>query len=443
MSSLPFLRGGAAAAATSSSTTISEPTVTKKKSIKKKKKKKNTAKTNAKKVIDDAMKEKDAAEAMGDAIRDRADILRQEDPLLQSIDWSVGSVGRALGASDVIMAMSEQGGGVEAPPTSVIANYFLKSHGGAHWLQSALSLLATASAVGAMQAVSTQSDKWTLLLLRRTLLFAMLKHVAGLLASASVAAQAIPKIGLSKARTWMEDIVREPVAQYAFYTALLLLWTPKTLSAVWWWPRHGWVVSLLVAPVLFREVISTALVISDCMVLWSVGSQPQDGVLGQLLNVSQTVVNSLMSLLVGPSNWRSADPAQRQAILAALITKLSLAFEAGVGAFLILDLFLGFLLGMGGGAQRSAWYEALTKLVVVRLYSHYLLWSRKKKLSKLAMEVRGGAAKLPFWILDTLYEPAKALGIDNASSNSDGQNGDGFAVDSMTLKDCIAVGLGL
>jgi hypothetical protein len=107
-------------------------------------------------------------------------------------------------------------------------------------------------------------------------------------------------------------------------------------------------------------------------VLWSVGSGQQDGILEKILQTSQTVVNSGMSLVVGPTKWRPANPAERQAILATLISKLSLAFEAGVGAFLILDLFLGFLFGMGA-AQRPVWYEALTKLVVVRLYSHYLL----------------------------------------------------------------------
>jgi hypothetical protein len=377
---------------------------------------------------------------------DRADILRQGDPYLQSIDWSVRSVGHALGASDVIMTMSEQGGGVEAPPMSVIANYFLKSHGGAHWLQSLLSSLATASALGAMQAVSKQNDKWALVLLRRAMLFAMLKHISGLLASASVAATAIPKVGLSKARKWMEEIVREPVAQYVFYTALLLLWAPTSLPAVWWWPRHGWVVSLLVAPILFREVISTLLVVSDCMVLWNVGSNQENGILEQILKVSQSTVNAGMSLLVGPTKWRPANPAQRQAILATLISKMSLAFEAGVGAFLIIDLFIGLIFGMSGG-QRTSWYEGLTKLLVVRLYTHYLLWSRKKKLFKLATEVRGGAVQLPFWILDTLYEPAKALGIKTVSQSVGIDRGDpkgeGLEEQGMTWKDCLIVGLGL
>jgi hypothetical protein len=313
-------------------------------------------------------------------------------------------------------------------------------------LQSLLSLLATASALGAMQAVSKQSDKWALLLLRRALLFAMLKHMSGLLASASVAAKAIPKIGLSKSRKWMEEVVREPVAQYVFYTALLLLWAPKSLPAVWWWPRHGWVVSLLVAPILFREVISTLLVISDCMVLWNVGVNQENGVLEQILKLSQSTVNAGMSLLVGPTKWRSANPAQRQAILATLISKMSLAFEAGVGAFLILDLFLGIIFGMGSG-QRSSWYGALIKLVVVRLYTHYLLWSRKKKLSKLASEVRGGAVQLPFWILDTLFEPAKALGINTVSksmdTDRDNQKEAGVEVQSMNWKDYLTVGLGL
>jgi hypothetical protein len=376
---------------------------------------------------------------------ERADMLREGDVYLQSIDWSVRSVGHALGASDVIMSMSEQGGGVEAPPMSVIANYFLKSHGGAHWLQSLLSSLATASALGAIQAVSKQSDRWALVLLRRALLFAMLKHMSGLLASASVAAKAIPKIGLSKARMWMEEIVQEPVAQYVFYTALLLLWAPTSLPAVWWWPRHGWVISLLVAPILFREVISTLLVVSDCMVLWNVGSNQENGILEQILKVSQSIVNAVMSLVVGPTKWRPANPAQRQAILATLISKVSLAFEAGVGAFLIMDLCLGLIFGMGGG-QRPSWYEGITKLVVVRLYTHYLLWSRKKKLSKLATEVRGGAIQLPFWILDTLYEPAKALGIkpvpQSAGTDRDKTTEEGIEVQEMTWKECLTIGLG-
>jgi hypothetical protein len=64
------VRGGAAKTSSSTTTTSTATTSTKtnsKKKKSKKKKKKNTAK--AKQAIDDAMKEKDSAEALGDAIR--------------------------------------------------------------------------------------------------------------------------------------------------------------------------------------------------------------------------------------------------------------------------------------------------------------------------------------------------------------------------------------
>lgn len=397
--------------------------------------------------------------------RDRADTLRAEDPLLRSIDWSVSSVGRALGASDaVMMSTMQKGGGVQASPTSVIANYFLKSHGGAHLLQSVCSLLATASALGTLMAASKQSPTWTAILLRRTFIFAMIKHLSGLLASASIAAKAIPKIGLGQSRKMMEDIVREPVAQYVFYTAMLLLWSPRTLvaevsgtgnsvavtkSVVWWWPRWRWMVTtMLLGPILLREVISNVLVISDILVLWSVGGGGETGAaLEQFLKVSQSLVNATMSLLVSPTKWRSADPSERQAILAGLISKLSLAFEGGVGAILVWDLLIVFLqLCFGMGGPRPAWYQALTKMVVVRLYVHYLLTLRRKKYARLATDVRGGAVQFPVWALDALYDPAKALGI-SASTNGPGDDtvtGNGQAkLDNLSWHQLLSIALGL
>jgi hypothetical protein len=157
-------------------------------------------------------------------------------------------------------------------------------------------------------------------------------------------------------------------------------------------------------------------------------------------------VNAGMSLVVGsPQKWRSADPAQRQAILATLTSKLSLAFEASVGVILIADLVFGFLQVLFGlGGRRPAWYEIVTKLLVVRLFVHYLLYNRRKKISQLAMEARGGALQLPFFILDALYCPAKALGIDTKKSSigTDGSNKDTIVGD-LTLIDCLSVGLGL
>ena len=364
-----------------------------------------------------------------------------------------------MGASDFDVD-TQDAGGVEASPSSVIANYFLKSHGGAHLLQSASSLLAMTCAMGSifltLKYSSTAPDgaagnaKWTLLLLRQAMIFAMIKHVSGLLASASLAAKAIPEIGISQSRKWMEDIVQKPVAQYVFYAALILLWLPsrsfilastneaaKSISTTWWWPRHRWMVSFLVGPILLRETVSNMLVISDILVLWNVSSKEDNAVLEGILKYSQTIVNALMSLLVSPSKWRSANPAERQDILAGLVSKASLALETGVGGILVADSVVGcmrMIFGILGG--RLAWHEILTKIIVIRLYVHYLIYIRRKNLSTLATEMRGGAAQLPFWLLDTLNDPAKALGIskDEVSKKEN---------EDLSWKETLFVGFGL
>eukprot|EP00566_Odontella_aurita_P022677 CAMPEP_0113581416 /NCGR_PEP_ID=MMETSP0015_2-20120614/31286_1 /TAXON_ID=2838 /ORGANISM="Odontella" /LENGTH=141 /DNA_ID=CAMNT_0000485853 /DNA_START=48 /DNA_END=470 /DNA_ORIENTATION=- /assembly_acc=CAM_ASM_000160 len=121
------------------------------------------------------MKEGDAATALGDAIRDRANVLRADSTPHPSspvnrIDASVASVGLALGTSDPIAGTQRKwkgeasaegedagddedsgiGGGVEASPTAVLANYFLRTHGGAHGVQCLLSLLSVAAGVAAL-----------------------------------------------------------------------------------------------------------------------------------------------------------------------------------------------------------------------------------------------------------------------------------------------------
>ena len=359
-----------------------------------------------------------------------------------------------MGASD-FDAHTSDGGGVDAPPTSMIANYFLKSHGGAHLLQSASSFLATACALGSLFMTSKYSSmnpdkavanaRWTLILLRRTMIFAMVKHVSGLLASASLAAKAIPKIGISQSRKWMEDIVREPVAQYVFYTALVLWWLPRKsfllaspqdsaqiIATTWWWPKHRWIVSSLVGPILLREIVSNMLVISDILVLWNVGTKNDNAILDPLLNASQSVVNAVMSLLVSPTKWRSAGPAERQEILAGLVSILSLFFETVVGGILLFDLSIGFArVVFGALGTRLAWHEILTKIIVIRLYVHYLVWIRRQKLSKLATDICGGATRFPLWLLDSIYDPLQALGI----SKSNGEE--------KIWKANLSVGLGL
>ena len=261
---------------------------------------------------------------------ERAEILRDDDPLLKSIEWSLSSLGHAVGASDHRMS---EGGGVEAAATSVVANYFLKSHGGVHGLQFLCSFLATISGMGVLV---FQRVPRGLVMLQRTMIFAMIKHVSGVLAASIIAAKAIPKIGLRNARQWMEKLALDPVSQYVFFTALVLVWLPPVLKleTCWWWGKPP-LMFVLVGPILIREIISSALVISDVLVLLSVSgdSKPVDFV----LKIANSTVNAVMSLLVSAKSWRHADPSKRQAIMASLVSNASLVMEVGVGLLMLAD----------------------------------------------------------------------------------------------------------
>mmetsp|Transcript_4180 Transcript_4180/g.10890 ORF Transcript_4180/g.10890 Transcript_4180/m.10890 type:complete len:500 (+) Transcript_4180:127-1626(+) len=402
------LRGGAPSSKGKSKTKSKTKSRSKKKSANKKKK--VDSKSNGKSPKDEInqkLKQKDAAEALGDAILDRADVLRREDPFLSGIDLSVNSIGAALGASDR-RALEDMGGGVEAATSSVIANYFLKSHGGAHGLQSACGLLAMLSGFGVF--VFRQNDKLCPTLLRRTLIFAMVKHVSGLLAAAASTAKAVPKIGLAQTREWMEKLVLDPVSQYVFYTALLLLWmpSPNMIIEAWWWKR-SWLPPLLIGPVLVREIVSNLLVLSDVMVLSTVGNEAS--IITPILSVSQSIINAAMSLVVSADTWRSAKPSERQAILAKLVSRASLVMEVLVGMLLSLDYVKGLVeFTFSTTANRQSFMDTLKRCLCIRLYIHFL-WVRRSKISNLAFKMRGGATQLPFYLLDVVLEPGKSMGL--------------------------------
>jgi hypothetical protein len=396
--------------------------------VRKRPKKKNATPPETE-TISKALHEKDAAEALGDAIRARADQWRQS-PLLGRIDTSVSSVGWALGASDhppttrnVVPEetttddddMEEVAAGVEAATTSVVAHYFLKSHGGAHAVQSLCSLLATLSGLGALILPRTT---YSLALLRRCMIFAMTKHLAGILAACVLTARAIPEIGLAQARQRLEDLVQDPVAQYVFYSACILFWLPAQWSdPPLWWQGYPAVSLLFTGPILLREVISTVLVISDVLLLWAYSNKAGDetsGALVGLLHMSQSVINAGMSLLVTPSTWRSADSLQRQAILARLVSRASLAFEVLVGLVLVADALLQAI-ALGFSAQRPSLSSVLKSLVCARLYLNFL-WTRRRKIHKLATKLRGGAANLPLYVLTILLDPLEAMGLNKTSA---------------------------
>jgi hypothetical protein len=321
----------------------------------------------------------------------------------------------------------DDGGSVEVSPSAVLAHYFLHSHGGAHAIQSACSLLAvfwSTIAVVTIPKQMTTSTQWlrTSILLRRALLCATMKHLTGLLATTGVTARAIPHVGFAQARRWMEQLARDPISQYVLYTALIMVWlhttttiTTNTQASVttlpWFWtvPKIGRILPyFLLGPVCLREVISLTWVISDVLLLLhqTSSSSKSNTISTFLFRSAHALTDALLSLLVTPVVWRSSTLVQRQVILAKLTAKLSLAMEVVTGLILFVDTIVA--LSFLGGLNRIK--SVLLKLLCARLYWNFV-WVRRSKIQNLAQQIRGGAAYVPIRILDALYDPCSAMGI--------------------------------
>jgi hypothetical protein len=441
-------RGGAAEPSEASTKKVSK----KKKNSKKKKVKSKTDTEDDKARINQSLKEEDAADALGNAIRSRAHQLRfgsEANPEAHDVEKSLGSLGWALGSSDftfdkTMAAESLENAGIEAGATSILAHYFLKSHGGAHALQSLLSLLASSAGIGAVIAATNERRAvLSLSLMKRCMLFAMVKHVSGLLAATFMTARAIPDVGLRQARAWLEVLVKNPVSQYLFYTACLQLWLPSRLSTSvdgkavrQWWQSYIALIISIVGPVVLREFVSTILVLSDILVLSTLSSSQSSGICGSLLNAGYAFVDAGMSILVTPKNWRNATGAQRQSILAKLTSKVSLVFELVVGMLMAADSFVILVaFTFGTQANKPPFLELTRRLVCTSLYLHFL-WTRKPKVEKLASSIRGGASQFPFYVLQVLTEPKASMGL-----NTD-QPVDAKPVEMWNWKDYLLVALG-
>jgi hypothetical protein len=413
-----------------------------KKKKKKKKRKESSLNQKNKDAVNQALQQ-DAASALGDAIRDRAEILLQ-DTLANSIEDSVCSIGWAMGSSDRRDSFSDAGG-VEVAPASVVVHYFLKSHGGAHALQTFCSVLAAVVGIAACWISNTSLIDLKITLLRRCMMFAMIKHVAGLLGASLVAAQGIRNAAdFAKTRKLLQQLATDPVSQYVFYTACVLLWLPipttktKTMldTKSFWWQSHRVVPFILTGPVVLREMISSALVVSDVLVLWACSSASDVGsTIKRLLSISQSIIDAFMSLLVSASTWRSSNASQRQAILAKLTSKISLFLELCVGIIFIIDSIsglLGFL--FTSSADRPGALEILKRLTCTRLYLQFL-YTRRRKIQRLATTIRGGASQVPFYVLSVLMDPRSSIGLPKKKSSAK-------ETDQWTWGDYIRIALG-
>lgn len=442
--------------------------------------------------IKEAMKRnKDTAAALGDAIRSRADVLRADDRTRQAstpmhgIDASIASLSLGLGSSDPAAARARlaaaagtisgngsegdgtgtdhhDGGGVEVASSAVLANYFLQSHGGAHGVQSLLSLLSVLAGLGALflpppavaadGTVPTGTRGWIkLILLRRCLLCALAKHAAGLVAVTTLSARRIPAVGLRETRKRIEALALDPVAQYLFYCALLLVWAPSltastgavaakagkkaakkaaaaTASAIvapkvpWWFDGKTtsfYSTFCLVGPILLREVVSTAWVVSDVFVILA-SSGSADGAEPFLLSAARGSADAILNLLFTASRWKEADAATRQKLLAKLVAKASLFLELLTGVILAYDgvrALSDYTLSPVGA--RPTMISVAKRAMCAYLYFNFLL-VRRKKISSLVTTIRGGAAHVPGRILDILLDPKMEMGFEDDSDDEDG-----------------------
>ena len=445
--------------------------------------------------IKEAMRRnKDTAAALGDAIRSRADVLRADDrtssstrqPPLHGVDASIASLGLGLGSSDPAAARAKlaavagsarsdgeadgadhhDGGGVEVATSAVLANYFLQSHGGAHGVQSLLSLLSVLAGLGALflpppvvaaDGVPTGTRAWIkLILLRRCLLCALAKHTAGLVAVTALSARRIPAVGLRQTRKRIEALALDPVAQYLFYCALLLVWAPSLMASTgavavaagkkaakkaattaatassivapnvpWWFDGKTtsfYSTLCLLGPILLREVVSSAWVVSDVFVILA-SSGGADGSEPFLLSAARSSIDALLNLLFTTSRWKDADAATRQKLLAKLVAKASLFFEILTGCILAYDgvrALSDYTLSPVGA--RPTTLSMAKRAMCAYLYFNFLM-VRRKKISSLVSTLRGGA-RVPGRILDILLEPKREMGfeVDNDDEYEDDED---------------------
>lgn len=388
----------------------------------------------------------DPAEMMGDAIRARSSELLKDDlthlrnnpsgrSAFTSISYAIGTSDRQRQREDQQKNDMDEGGGVEPPANAVIANYFLKSHGGAHGVQSLTSLCAVLFGIGTYFVPSANLGL-KIRLVQRTLICALAKHLSGFLAVATMSADSIPEVGWKQTRRRIEALVLDPVAQYLFYCALLIVWVNGAVSASsaantvvmqglleaksdtitfpWWLQDDKWrplCLTCIVIPILVREVVSTAWVVSDVLVLYYLSKAADAS--PAVLKAGKSMVDSIMSLLLTPKIWRSADAAQKQKLLAKLVGRISLGFEIGTCLIMVLDGIRAFVdFSVAPVTSRPSILSVAKRVICARLIINFML-VRRKKVYELVTEIRGGALHVPGRVLDCLLEPSKALGLED------------------------------
>lgn len=396
------------------------PKVEKSKSKKKKKKcsdvdqKKSSTSFTDRSEIQKAMKRTaDVADILGQEIRNRRDVLLS-DPISLYYDSSMSSLGYAIG-----MSVTSTDGGDSSrnqlmddeksalkneqqnSRRAKLENYFFKSHNGLYLIQTLSSLLTSLLGVWCCTLVFrttmtsnsqpgssiATSGAVPFILMRRCILTAMAKHIAGFAAMILLSAAQIRTMGLFQTRMRMRLILTSPeegpIAQYLFYCALLLVWTrPEKNSLIPWYFSHLPLVLCLLGPILVRELVHVAWVISDVIVILSFGQTGGSAVLVQSFHrVIATVFNAWMSLIVGAAIWNNSDSAARQRILSGLVSRVSFVMEVATGSLLLLDTMrkcADYTL-LIPGSQRPLLIDVIKGIFCVRLYLNYLHLKMQKQ----------------------------------------------------------------
>lgn len=375
--------------------------------------------TANKKEIQKAMaKTTDVADILGQEIRNRRDILLS-DPVNLYYDASMSSLGYALGMSvpanynELPRQRNEEE--EEAMITAAddsphqdrrrvqLEHYFFKSHSGLYWLQTLSSLLTSIlgtwsysivlrqSMVSKSSSNTSSSGSLPFVLMRRCFLTALSKYVAGFGAMILLSAAQIRSIGLYRTRTRIRRILTSneegAIAQYLFYCAILLLWTrpQKDYNILPWYMSHVPLVTCLLGPILLREMVHVAWVVSDIMVITSRGQKQGAGFLIHLLHSSlATIFNGWMRILVGSDIWSKADLVTRQRLLSVLAMRLSLLMELCTGCLILLDTmrkFADYCLIIPG-SQRPPLLDVVKGVFCSRLYIHYLQLKVQRQVTK-------------------------------------------------------------
>jgi len=356
----------------------------------------------------------------------------------------------------------------EQPGLSVVlGNYFLKTNGGTHIISCLLSILTSVLGMACLVLpsfpTSTNMGKninakilsrkilfatTKYQLMQQTLLVAMVRYMTGMVGAILLSASSIPQLGVRNVRRYLELTASEPIGQYLFYTALLVVWMgmfgggssggkmseyvsalKKSVISIMnesaasaattddsttiaqlldtlsqqpppWFLSNGGVFTplLILGPILLREILSIIWVFSDVLTL---AIKSSDGISGKLfsgmLTTCRATLDAFMSILLSSDKWRKADSFQRQRHLSKLVSRTSLVLELIVGILLIGDAIqvvwtfaFGNVSTTGVVAGRVPFKTVFGKIICAHLYLNFIKSRRKKIARTVVGSVRGG-----------------------------------------------------